>query len=152
MLLQMANFHSFIWLNTIPLYIRYILFIQSSVNGHLCCSQALAIVSSAVVNTGVLANPFQNQLFRLVFWQALYQWLKEIKDEKYTRLLMPRNPKFRYSFQCFIYLLLLLKDSLSTKSHTQNTYIVLNIQSCSRWEKAKTVQETQLPGHYPGIV
>ena len=53
MLLQMANFHSFIWLNTIPLYIRYILFIQSSVSGHLCCSQALAIVSSAVMNTGV---------------------------------------------------------------------------------------------------
>ena len=80
MLLQMANFHSFIWLNTIPLYIRYILFIQSSVNGHLCCSQALAIVSSAVMNTGVHVS---FQVSHLGFlekhkWVCFERWTKQL--------------------------------------------------------------------------
>ena len=47
MLLQMALFHSFLWLSNIPLYI-YIL--HSSVDGHLGCFHVLAVVNSASVN------------------------------------------------------------------------------------------------------
>ena len=56
MLLQMALFHSFLWLSNIPLYIYHILFIYSSVNGHLGCFDVLAIVNSAAVNTEVYVS------------------------------------------------------------------------------------------------
>ena len=73
MLLQMALFHSFLWLSSIPLcmyvcvcvcvciyiyiyiyiYTRHIFFIHSSVNGNLGCLHVLTIVNSAAVNIGV---------------------------------------------------------------------------------------------------
>ena len=56
MLLQMALFHSFLWLSNIPLYIYHILFIYSSVNGHLGCFDVLAIVNSAAVNIEVYVS------------------------------------------------------------------------------------------------
>ena len=52
MLLQMALFHSFLWLSSIPLYICTT-YIYSSVNGCLGCFRVLAIVNSAAVNIGV---------------------------------------------------------------------------------------------------
>ena len=53
MLLQMALFHSSLWLGSIPL--RHI-FIPLSVDGHLDCFHMLATVNSAAVNIGVLLN------------------------------------------------------------------------------------------------
>jgi len=55
MLLQMALFHSFLWLSSIPLgfpiaYMYHIFFIYSFVNEHLGCFHVLAIV---VLTTGV---------------------------------------------------------------------------------------------------
>ena len=61
MLLQMALFHSFLWLSYIPLYICTT-FIHSSVHGHLCCFQVLAIVNSTAVNIGVHVS-FQIMVF-----------------------------------------------------------------------------------------
>ena len=51
MLLQMALFHSFLWLS--PSYTYHIIFIHSSVEGHLGCFHFLTIVISAVMNIGV---------------------------------------------------------------------------------------------------
>ena len=52
MLLQMALFYSFLWLNSIPLHMDHIFFIRASVNGHLGCFHGLAIVTSAAQNKG----------------------------------------------------------------------------------------------------
>ena len=53
MLLQMALFCSFLWLNNIPLFIHHIFFTNSSVDRHLGCFHVLAIANSAAVNIGV---------------------------------------------------------------------------------------------------
>ena len=53
MLLQMALFHSFLWLSNILLYISHIFFIHSSVDEHLGCFQVLATVHSAAMHIGV---------------------------------------------------------------------------------------------------
>ena len=46
----------FLWLSNIPLYIYHILFIYSSVNGHLGCFDVLAIVNSAAVNIEIYVS------------------------------------------------------------------------------------------------
>ena len=66
MLLQMALFHSFLWLSSIPLCVSLCIqththtphfFIHSSPDGHLGCFR-VAIVNSAAMNIGVMC-PFE---------------------------------------------------------------------------------------------
>ena len=69
MLLQMALFHSFLWLSIYVCvcidthtHTHYISFIQSPADGYLGCFHVLAIVNSATVNIQVHAS-FQIMAF-----------------------------------------------------------------------------------------
>ena len=69
MSLQIAKFHSFLWLrNNLIVYIHHIL-IHSSLHGHWCCFHVLTIVNNASLNTGVHV-PFW--ICALVFLGGIY--------------------------------------------------------------------------------
>ena len=57
MWLQITLFHSFLWLNNIPvcvyIYLCHIFFIHSSINGHLGCFHVLSTINSAAINIGM---------------------------------------------------------------------------------------------------
>ena len=52
MLYHVSEFHSFLRLNNIPLYV-YMTFVYSSVDGHLDCFYLLAIVNNTAVKIDV---------------------------------------------------------------------------------------------------
>ena len=79
MLLQMAKFHSFLWLTSIPLCVcmcvraYHIFFTHLSVDGHLGCFHVLAIVNNAAMNIGVHAS-FRISVFvffRYIPWSGI---------------------------------------------------------------------------------
>ena len=58
MLLQMAKYHSFLWMSSIPLCVHvcvymdiYHIFVHLSVDGHVKCLNTLAIVNNTAMNT-----------------------------------------------------------------------------------------------------
>ena len=53
MLLQMAGFSSFSWLNNFPFYVCYIPFIYLSTGGYLHCFSIFALVNNAATNVRV---------------------------------------------------------------------------------------------------
>ena len=70
MLSQMARFHSFLWLNNIPVCVcvYHIFFIYSSVNGHNSFGQVLTIVNNAAMSMGV------QYLFNILFSFPLHAY------------------------------------------------------------------------------
>ena len=66
--LQMTQFHYFLWLSNISLYIHTT---YSSVDGHLGCFHVLAFVSSAAVNTGT----------RVSFWISFLRLYSSVGKE-----------------------------------------------------------------------
>ena len=78
MLLQIAEFCSFLWLSNIPwhiyiyiyIYIHHIFFIHLSVDGYLGCFHSLATVNSTALNTGVHVS-FQISVFIFSPWYIL---------------------------------------------------------------------------------
>ena len=89
MLLQMALFHSFLWLSNIPLslyvcvYIYIYIYITSSLSILSVYIQvdALAIVNSTSMNSGVHVS-FQIRVFSgcmlRIIWQFYFSFLKEL--------------------------------------------------------------------------
>ena len=53
MLLQMASFHSSLWLNNIPLYLCTTFPLAMPVSGHLGCVYILTVVNSAAMSIWV---------------------------------------------------------------------------------------------------
>ena len=70
MLQKMTLFHSFWWLNNIPLHIRTTFFMHSSVNGYLGCFHVSAIVTGVAMNIGMQCI-FSNKNF---LWIHTQEW------------------------------------------------------------------------------
>ena len=71
MLLQMAKFHSFLWMSGIPLCICHVFFIHPFVDGHLGSFYILTIINNAAMNNGVHV-PFWINFFWFFLLLLLY--------------------------------------------------------------------------------
>ena len=117
MLLQMALFHSFLWLS--PSYTYYIIFTHSSVEGHLGCFHFLTIVISAVMNIGVFVSflikilifldirpgvKLLDHMLLLLFSRSVVSDSLQPRGLQYTRLPWPSpSPRGSYAGTCMLF-------------------------------------------------
>ena len=101
--------HSLLWLDNIPLYEHYVLFIHSLVDGHLDCFHLLAIVDSAVVNIHIQAffwtsvfNSFEVEwLSHMIILGLTYWWTAKLFSQHAHHFTFPLANVRGFQFPTF---------------------------------------------------